>query len=328
MLSGNDSGFRVTTDGGLNWKRADLPTSTWFDIAYDMDTPFHVVGSVQDHGSYRSWSISAMASSTSAPVATDSGATGIEGEYCAHLIDPTNPNIIYSDSEGITRTDMSIPAPPRGGGDRRRRPPAGRSQAGRAAAQQEVRPPTGRTRPAAYASARPARSSRRSIRTRSTSGRSICSARAIAAIHWEKLDRRYERQRQDADWRNSLPGRHFHRRISEEEGADVCRHGRRTFAYVDGRWQDVDEADAGIASEEVGGEGAGVPVRRVTVYLAQQGRYDDDFAAYLYKSTDYGKTWKSIAGNLPGGPINMIREDPVKPNVLYTCNDFGVYVGQ
>ena len=63
-----------------------------------------------------------------------------------------------------------------------------------------------------------------------------------------------------------------------------------------------------------------------TVYLAQQGRYDEDFGAYLYKSTDYGKTWKSIAGNLPGGPMNMIREDPANANVLYTSNDFGVYV--
>jgi photosystem II stability/assembly factor-like uncharacterized protein len=62
------------------------------------------------------------------------------------------------------------------------------------------------------------------------------------------------------------------------------------------------------------------------VYLAQQGRYDDDFAVYLYRSTDYGTTWKSIGGNLPGGPINMIREDPVSASVLYTCNDFGVYV--
>ena len=63
-----------------------------------------------------------------------------------------------------------------------------------------------------------------------------------------------------------------------------------------------------------------------TVYLAQQGRYDDDFAVYLSKSTDYGKTWKSIGGNLPGGPMNMIREDPASANLLYTANDFGVYV--
>jgi photosystem II stability/assembly factor-like uncharacterized protein len=62
-----------------------------------------------------------------------------------------------------------------------------------------------------------------------------------------------------------------------------------------------------------------------TVYVAQQGRYDEDFAVRLYKSTDYGKTFKSIAGNLPGGPINMIREDPASANVLYTSNDFGVY---
>src|SRR4029079_9579956 len=44
MLSGNDSGFRVTTDGGQSWRRADLPTETLFDIAYDMDTPFRIYG--------------------------------------------------------------------------------------------------------------------------------------------------------------------------------------------------------------------------------------------------------------------------------------------
>jgi photosystem II stability/assembly factor-like uncharacterized protein len=63
-----------------------------------------------------------------------------------------------------------------------------------------------------------------------------------------------------------------------------------------------------------------------TVYVAQQGRYDEDFAVRLYKSTDYGRTFRSIAGNIPGGPINMIREDPVNANVLYAANDFGVYV--
>jgi hypothetical protein len=32
-----------------------------------------------------------------------------------------------------------------------------------------------------------------------------------------------------------------------------------------------------------------------TVYVAQQGRYDEDFAVRLYKSTDYGKSFRSIS---------------------------------
>ena len=63
-----------------------------------------------------------------------------------------------------------------------------------------------------------------------------------------------------------------------------------------------------------------------TVYLTQRGREDDDFAAYIYKSTDYGKTFKSIVNNMPAGPVNVIREDPRDPNVLYAGTDFGVYI--
>jgi photosystem II stability/assembly factor-like uncharacterized protein len=63
-----------------------------------------------------------------------------------------------------------------------------------------------------------------------------------------------------------------------------------------------------------------------TVYLAQRGREDDDFAPYLWKSTDYGKTWRSLAANIPAGSVNVIREDPAVPNLLYVGNDFGVYV--
>jgi hypothetical protein len=63
-----------------------------------------------------------------------------------------------------------------------------------------------------------------------------------------------------------------------------------------------------------------------TVFLAQRGREDDDFIPYLWKSTDYGKTWKSLVANIPAGSINVIREDPAVPNLLYVGNDFGVYV--
>ena len=63
-----------------------------------------------------------------------------------------------------------------------------------------------------------------------------------------------------------------------------------------------------------------------TVYITQRGREDDDFAAYVYKSTDGGKTFTSIAANLPAGPVNVIREDPSNPNVLYLGTDFGAFV--
>ena len=62
-----------------------------------------------------------------------------------------------------------------------------------------------------------------------------------------------------------------------------------------------------------------------TVYIALIGRHDDDFAPYLFKSADYGKTWVSITANIPGGPTNVIREDPKKKDVLYCGTDYGVY---
>jgi len=63
-----------------------------------------------------------------------------------------------------------------------------------------------------------------------------------------------------------------------------------------------------------------------TVYVAQRGREDDDFTAYLYKSIDYGGTFTSIAGNIPAGSVNVIREDPTDPNTLYVGTDFGAFV--
>jgi photosystem II stability/assembly factor-like uncharacterized protein len=63
-----------------------------------------------------------------------------------------------------------------------------------------------------------------------------------------------------------------------------------------------------------------------TVYVTQRGREDDDFAVYVYKSTDYGKTFQSIAANIPAGPVNVIREDPIAATTLYLGTDFGAFI--
>jgi photosystem II stability/assembly factor-like uncharacterized protein len=63
-----------------------------------------------------------------------------------------------------------------------------------------------------------------------------------------------------------------------------------------------------------------------TVYMTQNGKRDDDFTPYVWKSTDFGKTWTNIAANIPTGPVNVIREDPANKDILYVGTDTGVYV--
>ncbi len=62
-----------------------------------------------------------------------------------------------------------------------------------------------------------------------------------------------------------------------------------------------------------------------TVYVSLTGYRYDEFASYLYASTDYGSTWVSISGNLPAEPINVVAEDPEIAGLLYVGTDTGVY---
>jgi photosystem II stability/assembly factor-like uncharacterized protein len=63
-----------------------------------------------------------------------------------------------------------------------------------------------------------------------------------------------------------------------------------------------------------------------TAYVTYTGYRRDDFKPFVYKTTDYGETWTSIAGDLKVGPVNVIREDPANPGLLYLGTEFGVYV--
>jgi hypothetical protein len=63
-----------------------------------------------------------------------------------------------------------------------------------------------------------------------------------------------------------------------------------------------------------------------TVYAAFENHKRGDFAPYLLKSTDRGKSWTSIKSNLPAnGPVLAIAEDHVNPNLLFIGTEFGVF---
>jgi photosystem II stability/assembly factor-like uncharacterized protein len=64
-----------------------------------------------------------------------------------------------------------------------------------------------------------------------------------------------------------------------------------------------------------------------TAYLALDGHRNDDLKPYVFKTTDYGKTWVSVSGNLPAfGNVNSIRQDPVNRILLYAATEMGLFV--
>jgi photosystem II stability/assembly factor-like uncharacterized protein len=63
-----------------------------------------------------------------------------------------------------------------------------------------------------------------------------------------------------------------------------------------------------------------------TVLISLNGYRDDDFRTYVFMSADYGKTWKSVKGNLPDAVANVIIQDPVSADLLYCGLDNGTYV--
>ena len=63
-----------------------------------------------------------------------------------------------------------------------------------------------------------------------------------------------------------------------------------------------------------------------TVYAALDNHKYGDFKPYLIKSTDAGKSWKSIAGNIPDRTLVWrLVQDHVKKNLLFAATEFGIY---
>lgn len=63
-----------------------------------------------------------------------------------------------------------------------------------------------------------------------------------------------------------------------------------------------------------------------TVYVVLDNHKYGDFKPYVYKSTNKGKSWKSIIGNLPDKTLVWrIVQDHVKPELLFTGTEFGIY---
>jgi photosystem II stability/assembly factor-like uncharacterized protein len=63
-----------------------------------------------------------------------------------------------------------------------------------------------------------------------------------------------------------------------------------------------------------------------TLYASLDGHRSNDFKPYVLKSTDYGRTWTSISGDLPAeGSVQVVREHHRERNLLFVGTEYGAY---
>jgi len=63
-----------------------------------------------------------------------------------------------------------------------------------------------------------------------------------------------------------------------------------------------------------------------TAYVTVTGHRYADYKPYVYKTTDFGKSWTSITNNLPAGnPMYVVKEDLRNPNLLFAGSEFAAF---
>jgi photosystem II stability/assembly factor-like uncharacterized protein len=95
-----------------------------------------------------------------------------------------------------------------------------------------------------------------------------------------------------------------------------------------GAWTDLTPAltAAGAPADRWVSRVFASPHDAATAFVSKTGFRNDDFTPYLYKTTDAGKTWTAIKGNLPNSPINVVVQDRKSRELLIVGNDIGVFV--
>ena len=314
LLNVNDGGLNVSYDGGKTWRdfHENLPVVQFYNVAVDMEKPFNVYGSIQDHGTFRG-NVNhrpTQAGWYSRQPSHWEYAPGGEGTQIA--IDPSDPRIIYS-SSFYGRLMRSV---------------------------YDYKTNTWKTKniyPKAKKGEPP-------FRGQWLAATTISPHNPMIVYHgfqylfrslnrgesWQRIspDLSYNDPQKQGAWPYAIP---YATIVSVSEspfkfgliyaGTDdgrvhVTKNGGATWTEITGNLPYNKHVGKVLASQH----------DEATVYLVLNGRRDDDFAAYVYKSTDYGQTWVDIKGNLPGGPVNVIQEDPRDPQVLYVGTDLGVYV--
>jgi len=325
ILSGSDGGYQISYDGAATWKIINnVELSQFYHIAYDLREPYYVCGGLQDNGSW----CGPSATPYDEGIRKDDWHTvsGGDGFYAVPALD--RPHVVFSDLQGgsIFMTDL------RGWTTRSIHPYPNRiGSAGDAMAEHKYR----------FNWDAPIALSPHDFRTVYFGGNVLFRTRDDGQS-WEVMSPDLTTNDKSKQQSSGGPiyvdntAAEFHSTILTIAESPVQR-GVIWVGTDDGNIQVT--RDDGATWSDVTANVKGLPpnswVSRIeaswhdagTAYVAIDRHQEDDFAPYLYRTRDFGRTWTALRGNLPArGYTHVIREDPKVPDLLYAGTELGVFV--
>jgi photosystem II stability/assembly factor-like uncharacterized protein len=319
MIESNDGGANVSVNGGRTWTEQDQATAQFYRVALDNDFPYHIYGAQQDNSTIK------IASRTNDAGIRQSDWYDVGGGESGWIAPyPKDSNIVFAGSYGglITRYDHHT-------GQLRDVSPWPENPMGQGAGELKYR----------FQWNFPILFSPHDAETLYAGGNVLFRSRNQGQS-WEVISP--DLTRDDKSKQGSSGGPITKDNTSIEyyctiftvmesplkagviwTGSDdglvhVTRDGGKTWENVTPRgmpeWIQINSLDAS-------------PHDAGTAYVAATAYKSDDFKPYLYKTSDYGKTWKKITGGIPDNAFTrVVREDPNRRGLLYSGTETGLYV--
>jgi photosystem II stability/assembly factor-like uncharacterized protein len=317
---GGDGGVCSSKDGGEKWSyHNNIPLGQYYQIHADMREPFyHLVGGQQDNST---WSGPSQTKDAAGILNSDwKFVSGGDGFYA--LSDPLQPDVFLSESQGgrISRTDLRT-------GESKALAPSPR-----AGLQTDSRYRFNWNTPIVA----------------SPHGKSTYYFAGNVIFQTSNFGKTWEPISGDLSTNNKTKyvpagGAIFQEETTAENNGTVISLSESPvkagviWAGTDdgnvqvtvnggGAWKNV-AAQLGVSGEKVISHVEASRYAAETAFVSVDRHMFDDFKPYLFKTTDGGQTFTSIAGNLPEKAyVQVVKEDPKNPRLLYAGTELGLFV--
>ena len=325
LILGNDGGVYFSRSRGETWRFVDnLPIAQFYEIGVDMRDPYYVCGGLQDNGS---WCIPSATRDRAGISNDDAYLVGSSDGYYV-LIDPNDHNVVYVEGPGgrLGRFNAST----------------GETQAIRPVPSEK---PNEGEEGFRFDWNTPVVMSRYDPSTLYL-GANVVFKSGDRGVTWSAISPDLTTAT-DRDTLEMMGHRVTDQTLSRHDGTssfpnlttlsespldqNVLYAGSddgKVHVTLDGgsTWNDLTSNIPGlpqltyvsrvVASHHAGGR----------VYATFDGHYNDDYHPYAYVSNDFGQTWQLMVRGLPETSVNIVREHPRTPNLLFLGHEKGVHV--